>query len=146
MKQHWLIDLESTFQTLFQTSGTTSFKVLIFCYAAMLSRKILKPGCTSAGHNSAPKTLCPLPYIFWSSESEPFGLDMMNHQVPPKIYHTYSKKWANCDWMVVFWAIFGDFWGREPTLYGKISNFQNLSVLGDFYAHMSLCMSEIYII
>ena len=34
-----------------------------------------------------------------------------------------------------FWAIFGDFWGREPRLYSKISDFDLLSVLVDFFLH-----------
>ena len=36
--------------------------------------------------------------------------------------------------IIIIWAIFADFRGRGPRLYIEISDFQNLSVWGDFYA------------
>ena len=42
--------------------------------------------------------------------------------------------------IIIIWAIFADFRGRGPRLYSEISDFQNLSVLGDFYAlHHFVC-------
>ena len=51
-----------------------------------------------------------------------------------RIHQYLEKNWANRDWAIVFLAIFGDFWGWEPRLYSENKDFQNLSVLDDFYA------------
>ena len=32
----------------------------------------------------------------------------------------------------VFWAILGDFWGRESRLHGEVTDFVNLSVFSNF--------------
>ena len=45
--------------------------------------------------------------------SEPSG----HPQISPKVYHTYSKIEEIAMKRPVFWAIYGDFWGREPRLY-----------------------------
>ena len=44
--------------------------------------------------------------------SEPSG----HPQISPKVYHTYSKIEEIAMKRPVFWAIYGDFWGREPRL------------------------------
>ena len=68
----------------------------------------------------------------------PFAIHIMNpldmRFTRYHLLYTFSKNWANCDWVIVFLGYFGDFWGWEPRLYSEISLFQNLSVLGDFYA------------
>ena len=46
------------------------------------------------------------------------------------------KSWANRDW--VFWAVLGNFWGREPRLYGKITAFINLSAFSNYYLYSLL--------
>ena len=44
------------------------------------------------------------------------------YTIPIQKIEQIASKWP------VFWAIFGDFWGREPGLYGKLCDFRNLSV------------------
>ena len=56
-----------------------------------------------------------LPYIFWT---------LWIHQLPPNVYHTYLIKLINFNKRIeqiamkqfFFFAIFGDFWGREHRL------------------------------
>ena len=47
--------------------------------------------------------------------------------------------------MIGFLAIFGDFWGWEPRLYSENKDFQNLSVLDDFYALHHFDVIDIHI-
>ena len=89
-----------------------------------LSKKNLKNGLFWRQKSASP--------IFAIHNLNP--LNMRNYQVPPNIYHTYAKNWVNCYWVIRFWAILGHFWAREPGLYSKISDFQNLSVFINFSA------------
>ena len=58
--------------------------------------------------------------------------------VASKICHSH-RKWVNRDWVIRFWAIFGHFWGGEPNLHSKISEFNFLSVSFDFFCMKSHC-------
>ena len=61
-------------------------------------------------------------------------LDMRIHQVPPSIYDTYSKNWANRDEATVFLDYFWWFLRLGARIITRNQRFSKLTVLGDFYA------------
>ena len=107
---------------------------------AIGSQQILKQGSTSAGHNSAlipPTPLCHTYFEPWT-----WGLTRY-HLIWPIAIQKINQ--IAIEWSV-YWAFFGDFLGREPRLFSKISYFQKMSVLSDFLCIKLLCMLKIYII
>ena len=105
------------------------------CYTAEGQFFPMKWGLTLGGRNSALQALySPWPYIFWTlwtwgiTRYHPICAIPMQKMEQTAIKQPY------------FWVIFGDFWAREPRLYGKISDFQNLSVLSKLLAwHHTVC-------
>ena len=94
---------------------------------AIQSRQISKRGSTSAAHNSALNT----PYPPCHTYSEP-----SRHKDSPGttsfIPYLSKKKWANRDEATVFFGLFMRAGAQITSI--EIIDFQNWSVLGDFYA------------
>ena len=90
------------------------------------SPQISKRGSTLAAHISLKDPLPPFAIHIL------YRLDMRIHHLLYSIPIQKLSKWRLSDRF--FFAIFG----REPRLYSEISDFQNLSVLGDFYASYHL--------
>ena len=70
----------------------------------------------------------PLPYIFWSVWTWGFTRWHPKYTIPIQKFEYIAIEWS------IFWAFFGDFWGREPDLHSEFSDFQNLSVFSNFLA------------
>ena len=126
--EHGVLVLEPMVYS-FQSNRTKNKKVLIFHYTEFASPKISKRGLTSAGRNSALKTpYPPLPNIFWTLWTWGFTRYHLMYSIPIEKIEQIAIE------LSVFWAFFGDFWGREPDLHSEFSDFQNLSVFSNFLA------------
>ena len=69
-------------------------------------------------------------YIFWTSSQEDFARKSKFKKLTSGgRTSALQTLYPPLPWVM---GIFGEFWGREPDLYCKFSDFQNLSVFGNF--------------